>query len=791
MEVRHLHLNIDLSIEENKDTSRVKKAAVTKANKEFQPSWHEVWNTGYTKPAGTVQRGIFQMKLSSPDKKRLLEVKEAIEQGELSAGVTDRKKFNKSHALRLHKQLLEQRKDKYIAEIVESIPDNYHSIQTEEQLDEVIHLLKQEAYNALDTETTGLHLDNDKVVGMSITVPSFDYHCYIPFLHENENVGEQLDKDYVLNRLQTECYNRHDLVTVMFNAKFDMHQLVKEGLSFTGDVYDTLVAMKLLNENEPSYQLKKLANKWGKYFGYTDDSLTFEELFSKDPKDFYVHADYRLCYYYACKDTDLTWRLWKFCEEQLSKNEGLYRSFYAREVPCTKVFFQIERNGLPIDFEYAEQYAEELHKEIAELDAKIVDFFGELNWDSPVQVKKLLYTDMGLKSWDGKDSTDKQSLKMLSKELPEINWVLDRRKLVKLLTSFIEPIPQLAWSDGRIHGTFDANGAKTGRTASKHPNMQNLSKAAKKMFKAPEGYLIVDLDYSQAEPRVLAHLSGDPSLQKPYLEGGDLYAESAFRVYGERYGMKYEQFLEADDVTWREKGLVMHPRQLFKRGLLSTMYATSAFGLSTMLDISVEDAQQFIDDFYANFPLAKKFSDERIKFVNANGYCLTMGGRKRRFPNHVQNARLYHSLMAKAERIVGGKIDNIWRASIPHQLKQDLGAVSREYNKVIRQIVNAEVQGSAAELMKDALIEIDKLFASRGRVNQIVGTVHDSMVLLVKDTTTAEEFEELKATMVGVADMAVPMKADVAISMRYGNDVTLAEWLENGYDCFDERGFAV
>lgn len=477
--------------------ARVKQASTVKANKEFQPTWEQVWVTGYTKPTGTVQKGIFQMKLSEPDKRRLLEVKEAIATGELPAGVTDMKKFNKSHALRLYNLLVEQRKDSYIKEIISNIPDNYYSVQTEEQLANMIDCLRESPMNALDTETTGLHLEQDKVVGMSITVPTVDKHYYIPFLHENFNVGKQLDKQLVMDLLQKELGDREDLITVMFNAKFDMHQLVKEGLTFKGPVYDALVGMKLLNENEPSYQLKKLVNKWGKFFGYVEqDALTFEELFSKDPKDFYVNADYRLCYYYACKDTDLTWRLWKFIEEQLAKQEGLANSFYQREVPCTKVFFQIEQNGLPIDLEYAAEYAITLREEIAELDAKIVAHFGELNWDSPAQVKKKLYGEMGLKSWDGKESTDKHSLEQLSKEVKELGWVIERRKTVKLLTSFIEPIPQLAWSDGRIHGTFDANGAKTGRTASKIPNMQNLGKAAKKMFKAPEGYVIVDLDFS-------------------------------------------------------------------------------------------------------------------------------------------------------------------------------------------------------------------------------------------------------------------------------------------------------
>lgn len=785
-----MQLDIELKKFKTEESSdRIMKAVQTKAAKAFQPTWDQVWTTGYTKPTGTFQKGIFQMKLSEPDKKRLLEVKEAVLSGEIDSGVTDLKKFNKSHALRLYKELIEQRKEAIISDMIANIPENYHSVQTEEMLEWLIELLRNTDINALDTETTGLHLEKDKVVGMSITVPNADQHFYIPFLHENANVGKQLDKAFVMQKLQQELGDRKDLVTVMFNAKFDLHQLVKEGLSFKGDVYDALVAMKLLNENEPSYQLKKLVNKWGRFFGYTDNSLTFEELFSTDPRDFYINADYRLCYYYACKDTHLTWLLWKFIAEQLEKHGGLKNSFYGREVPCTKVFFQIEQNGLPIDLEYAETYAEKLREEIKELDGKILSFFGELNWNSPVQVKQLLYGKLQLKSWDGKDSTDKQSLKMLAKDLPELNWVLERRQLVKLLTSFIEPIPQLAWSDGRIHGTFDANGAKTGRTASKHPNMQNLSKAAKKMFKAPEGYLIVDLDFKAIEPRVLAHMSGDPALQKPYLEQDDLYVISALKMYGKRYNMVKENFLESDDVTWRERGLPLHPRQLFKRGLLSTMYNTSAYGLATMLDLSVEDAQQFIDDFNDNFPVASKYGKDCVNFVDQNGYCLTMGGRKRRFPNHVNTAKIYHSLMAKAEHIVGHKITNIWQEKLPYSLKQQLAPIARDYNSVVRQVVNARIQGSAAELMKDALIAMDKLFESQGRVNQVVGTVHDSMVLLVKDNLTLDDFELLRRTMTGVATLDVPVEVDIAVSLRYGNDVPLKEWLERGYGCFDTNGF--
>lgn len=762
-----MQLDFDLQEAKAAETAeRVQKAALVKEAKAFQPTWEQVWSTGYKKPTGTIQKGIFQMKLSEPDKKRLLAVKEAVHSGEIDSGVTDLKKFNKSHALRLYKQLMEQRKESIIAEMIANIPDNYHSVQTEETLDWLLALLAKTDINALDTETTGLHYEKDKVVGMSITVPNADQHFYIPFLHENANVGKQLDKQFVMQRLQQELGNREDLTTVMFNAKFDLHQLVKDGLSFKGAVYDALVGMKLLNENEPNYQLKKLANKWGKYFGYTEDSMTFEELFSKDPKDFYIHADYRLCYYYACKDTHLTWLLWKFIAEQLEKHEGLKRSFYDLEVPITRISFVMEQNGMPMDLEYAAEYACELKREIEVLNSKILDFFGELNWDSPKQVKEKLYGELKLKSWDGKESTDKTAMKALSKDLPELKWVLERKQKVKLLSSFIDPIPQLVWTDGRVHGEFNQDGTKTGRFASRNPNLQNIPYAARPMFTAPKGKLIVSADFSQIEPRVLAHMSGDPDLQRPYLTGGDLYVDAAVKVYGKRYSMQRDQFLEADDETWRQRGLPKHPRKMFKQGLLATMYETSAYGLSTMLDISKEDGQQFIDDFHSNFPAAYQYAKDSLAFVDKHGYCTTMFGRKRRFPNH---------------------------KSIAQQIKYERGwtPLKSEYNSVHRQVVNARTQGTAAEIMKVAMIRMDRLMQNLGSEWKLIATVHDELLLEVPDTITVEQFKQIEEAMVGAVKLDIPLKTDIAVMKRWSEDVPLEEYLQKGQSCFDEAGWKV
>lgn len=797
----------DPSIPNKETVARLSQAEIKKKQKEFQPSWEQVWITGYTMlTTGNHKKGIFQMSNTHPDVEKLKAVKTAIEQGELDKQVEDMKKFSKSHALNLYRQLQELRKADIIKNYIENIPDNYHSIQTWEQLEQMVTLAKQETSDAIDTETTGLHYEKDEVVGMSITLPQADQHYYIPFLHQNYNVGQQLDKTEVIQYLQQELYSDSNRLTAMFNAKFDIHMLLKEGINFKGTVVDSLIAMKILNENETSYQLKKLANKWGKYFGYTDDSLTFEELFSKDPRDFYVNADYRLCYYYACKDTHLTWKLWEWQRQQLDKHPKLASVFDKIETPIMQVCIDMEQAGMPIDMQYATEYKEQLETEIARLDKGIKEFFGDINFNSPKQVQDKLFGELGLTPVNESKSVDAAALKQLSKELPELKMVLEYRKQNKLLSSFIDPIPKMVWTDSRIHGQFDAGGTKTGRFSSDSPNLQNLPYPARPMFKAPEGKLIIGIDLSQIEPRVLAHMSKDPLLQRPYIQGGDLYVESAIKLYGERYNMEYSQFLESDDQTWRDRGLPKHPRKMFKQGLLATMYETSAHGLSTMLDISVEDGQQFIDDFHSNFPTAHQYAKDSISFVDKNSYSETMFGRKRRYGSFKytdkktkettvvqKHSDLYKQmthLQSQAERILGHPVTNVWKEKkLPYKLKQELGFVSRMYNMNVRQIVNARTQGTAAEILKLSMIAMNNLLKQWGSEWQMIGTIHDEVLVEVPDSITEEQFTQLERCLTHTVKLDIPLKVDTEVAIRWGQGVPKSEYLEKGLQCWTDKGW--
>lgn len=303
----------------------------------------------------------------------------------------------------------------------------------------------------------------------------------------------------------------------------------------------------------------------------------------------------------------------------------------------------------------------------------------------------------------------------------------------------------------------------------------------------------------QIEPRVLAHMSKDPDLQGSYNNKSDLYVDSAVKVYGQRYDMEYDQFLEADDETWRTRGLPKHPRKMLKQGLLATIYSTSAFGLSTMLDITVADGQQFIDDFHENFPVATKFAEDCVSFVDKHGYCETMGGRKRRFagysftdkksgktievPRHSVMAKELGVLKASAERLLGRPVsDNVWsEKDLPYELRSEIGFLSRFYNKNVRMVVNARIQGSAAEILKKNMIAMQKYLETKGSDWKMVATIHDELIVEVPETITLDEMDELRKCMTDTVRLDVPLKTDIAVMKAWSHDITLEEWVERGF----------
>jgi DNA polymerase-1 len=752
-----LGLQMKLVDEQEKATERVKKAKEKKAKAVYLPTWDEVWYSGYAN-----KKGIFQTKLSPLDRERLQAVKEAIDSGELGMMCENTKKFTKTHALGLYKVLMEQRKEGIIADMIKHKPVNYYLVRTGEMLKETAELLDRENEIAIDTETNGLDPNIHHIVGISLTLPKADKHYYIPIRHEIPEV--MLDAKLVFNTLRGFLENEL-LGKYLANFKFDAHMFYKEGIYLKGLKMDVIIAMQILNENEMSYALKNISTKYGRHFGFEDKSMTYEELFGKGG---FEKTPFDIGTVYACKDTHLTYKLGKWIETQFERLPELGHIYNSLEVGNTVASFDMEKNGLPIDLEFASKYTEILRAEVKELEKKVYDLFGDINFNSGQQVAKVLYDDWGLEDISGKRSVDADTIKALSHGNENLKLLLEYRGKNKLLNTYFEALPTKVWSvDNRLHGRFNQTGTKTGRYSSNDPNLQNIPPEARPMIVAPKGKVIIGKDLSQIEPRCLAYMSNDSEFQKPYLTGGDLYTSLAERVFK----LDHEYCVDgAYDPTHTFK-----PRKRMKTGLLAVMYGTSMFTLSQQLEITVEEAEQFIEDFFATYPECATYIQGIKDFVDKNGYVTTNQGRKRRFPEHKDVARRYKAVAPKIAQLCGGKIpSNIWsdeyKTVIPYKLKKEYWAVAKTYQRVHRQAVNAVIQGSSADYIKLVMLRVNEYLKTLGPEYKLIATIHDEILMEVPTDITADIIAELDRIMTNIEWFHFPVKTDTVVFKTWGGE---------------------
>ena len=678
-------------------------------------------------------------------------------------------KLSKAEALRMYTRLNEIQREGKLLKLVEETPDNYHLIQTEDDLDWVVKLWKDEPVVGLDTETTGLDIvyGEDHFVGMSLTFPKADVDVYIPTRHEE---GEQLSTEYVMQQLKPFIQST-DYKKVLANAKFDAHVLSMEGVKMEGITMDVMIAMWLLNENEPSFRLKDLANRYAKFLDVVPENDTFGELFGKTTFD-KISLDVALVY--AAKDTRLTVKLYEFIKRQFERPEleDISKLYYEVENPLLEVCIEMEEAGFVLDTANTENVRKELASEEEEIRKDLVELLGDINFNSPKQLQEALYDDAGIKPLTPKRSTDKQTLKQLAQTHKEAELLLEYRKISKLRSSFLEKLPELVKHTGRVYGQFKQNGTDTGRFAAKEPNLQQLPKKARTIFIAPKDSVLIGSDFSQIEPRVLAHITGDKALMRPYIEGGDLYSTLAANTFG--FDMKY--CLDgALDPTGK-----FEPRARMKTGLLAVMYGTSMFTLSKQLEISQDEAEKFIKDFYEVYPTVKKWIDSIHEEVKNNEFVQTLYGRKRRFPNHKEKAVVYDEIAAKIKSRIGSDElpsniwDNEYKDVLPYKLKKQFQSVKGTVERVQRQAVNAIIQGTAADIMKIALLRL--LDVAREEGFTVVATVHDEAILECPRDITEAQVARIEEAMTGAATLSVPSKVDVAFMNEWGNEIKKSEW---------------
>ncbi len=749
--MEQLNLNLELQNDKVKKT-RAKSAQDKKAKEEAKIAEHN-----NPEVLATKWRGFIKDAASDLERTRLLAAYESYNRGEIFRDAPTRA-FSKAEAMRMYQVAKILNRDKTLKKMVDEMPDNFRLIQTKEAFENFLSLMKREDIVAFDTETTGLDVYADELVGMSFTLPKADIHVYIPVMHDE---GEQLDRDYVLAELKPFLTSKH-LKKVLHNAKYDFHIMLRYGIRCRGLHMDTQVAMWVLNENEMSYRLKDLGSKYHKYLKIKKENDTFDELFGKNCKFNTVPLQYALAY--AAKDTFLTWRLYLFIDEQLNRKgfDGVRSIYYDLENTLVDVSVDMEQTGFCVDFAFAKVYGYKLKRRIDRIEGYLNKIFGDINFNSPAQLSRVFYDELKLPDVSGKRSTDAETLDKLSSQHKGIALFLKYRELSKLFGTYVDKLPQIVKFDKRIHGQFKQNGTVTGRFSSKEPNLQNLPGTARKLFVAPDGWLILGSDFSQIEPRVLAHMSGDKHLMHPYMVGEDLYSTLASQVFKVpiekcRDGSKY--------------------RKMMKTGLLAVMYGTSMWTLSVQLGITVEEAEQFIEDFYIAYPDVEAFIHATWEFVKTNEFVQTMYGRKRRFPGHRQDAIAYDKVVSQICAITGTKKVplNFWKIDdIPYKLKRQFQDIKKKVERVRRMAVNARIQGTAADIMKRAMINLHEYVTSKGWYT--AGTVHDEALLQVSRSITREEITEIENCMIRAASLDVPLKVDVELMERWGEGIKPEKW---------------
>lgn len=698
---------------------------------------------------------IYGMKNTEPDLRKIQAVEKAIINGDIGreqAAVDKGKKLSKAEVLRLYQAVKEAENKRILADMVENMPSNYNLVLTEQELDDMVTVLMDEDIIVFDVETTGTDVWSDRIVGHVLSATKADQHYYVPTGHITDT--KQLDHEHVTARLKP-VYERENVLYIAHNASFDIHMLDRDGIELKGRLWDTMEAMRLLNENEMTYALKPLVSKF-----LNIPSYKYGDLFGQI--GFGEVSDLQVALSYAAKDGDITFKLYEFQQKHMSKFPSILKYCEEVEMPLIKVVVEMEKTGFVIDTDFAEQYGKEISAEIDELHKKILDQLTptwmeirddvskELNINSSVQLKNTLSRYVG-KELPNTDA--KKTLKPLAKEWVVVDQLLRYKELVKLYSTYITKLPlQITDYDGKLHANFNQNGAKTGRFSSGGGgiNLQNQPAAARKLFVAPEGKVIIGADFSAQEIRCVAYLSQEPVLINAFKEGKDPYAMMASNFYGKPY----------EEVHKHEDGSDTKERKQMKVVWLATLYGMSNVSLAEMLGVKKQDATKLQDDLFASMPKLQAWIDYAKDFVQRNGFVwLDKEQRKRRLPE---------AKMRKYGIPYGKYNDPAYEKERKH---------NSLVSKALRQAPNACVQGASAIQSKVTLIKLHELCEQHDGWN-LWCTVHDEHLLEVPDTITPEETKEIERVMVESYKWGdnVANKTDLEIMRVWGDGMTPEDW---------------
>lgn len=598
---------------------------------------------------------------------------------------------------------------------LEDLNYDYQLIDTEEKIDDFLRIILTKDILSLDTETTNTDAMSAELVGMSFSYAE-NQAFYVPVPKEREEAQK------IVNKFKP-VFENEKSIKVGQNIKYDMIVLANYGVSIKGKMFDTMIAHYVL-QPELHHGMDYLAEVYLKY-----DTIKIEELIGTKGKNQRNMRDLSPTdiYKYACEDADVTLKLKNILEKELETN-GVKELFEEIEMPLVPVLAYIERNGVRIDTEALKETSKHFTIRMREIEEEIYKLAGmEFNVSSPKQVGEILFDRLKIvekakKTKTGQYVTSEEVLESLKGKHQIVEKILDYRGLKKLLSTYIDTLPELINpKTGRIHTSFNQTVTATGRLSSSNPNLQNIpirdddGKEIRKAFIPDDGCEFFSADYSQIELRIMAHLSEDENMIEAFKEEQDIHAATAAKIYK----------INIDEVS-REQ------RSKAKTANFGIIYGISVFGLAERLNVDRKEAKELIDGYFENYPKVKAYMDESIRSARDKGYIETIFKRKRYLPDI--NSR---------------------------------NAVVRGYAE--RNAINAPIQGSAADIIKVAMIRIYKRFMDEGIKSKMILQVHDELNFSV----LREEKEKVQQIVISEMEAAYKMKVPLLADCGWGQN-----WLE-------------
>ncbi|MGQ9617878.1 MAG: DNA polymerase I [Candidatus Aminicenantia bacterium] len=600
---------------------------------------------------------------------------------------------------------------------VESFEKDYRAILEEDELLRLVSEIKNKKRVSVDVETNTKSHVGAEIVGVSFSV-EHNRAYYLPLKHVYSGAPEQIEKEKALKIIK-DILEDDSIGKVGHNIKFDYIVFKENGIKIKNIVDDSMILSYLLDPNRRSHSLDELAMDYLSY-----KTTSFKELTEQEGKGTLDLIDINKVASYSCEDADVALILADKLREKI-REEGLEKVYREIEIPLIEVLADMEIWGVKIDTEYISEFSRFLEKELSELAIKIYKTAGlEFNINSPKQVAEILFEKLNLpaikRTTKGKDfSTDIEVLKELSSVHPVIPLILDFRILSKLKSTYCDSIYSLINpKTGRIHTSYNQAGTATGRLSSSEPNLQNIpiktpiGKRFRRAFISEKGFSFLSADYSQIDLRVLAHFSEDQVLVSAFRNGEDIHERTASEVFGNE--------------------LIFSPEERRRRAKIinfSIIYGTSAHSLSKELGVSYQQAQEFINRYFQRHRGVKNFIENLIKEAEANLYVKTLFGRRRYVP----------------------------------ELRSSSKGVRNSGKRIA---INSVIQGSAADLMKKAMIDVWKLIQEKGLRSRLVLQIHDEMILECHD----EELEFLKGEVKRIFENVYHLKVPLTTNLSVGKN---------------------